>query len=67
MIESDDGYFLSQDHDCHWYVIPVQHKSEWFDFLDLDTDDPTAWDVPEWADRVGGSPSLIIFNKYKKA
>lgn len=67
MIEDHEGYYLSQDNDCHWYVIPTEHRDEWHDFLNLDTDDPTSWDVPEWAYSVGGSPSLIVFHSYERA
>lgn len=66
MIEEHEGYYLSQDNDTHWYVIPVEYEDEWRDFLDLDSDDPSSWDTPEWAEAIGGSPSNVIFHSYEK-
>lgn len=53
-------YRLTTDNDSHWYVIPVAKGDEWESFLD-DRDDPEA---PEWAVRIGGSPSLVSFEHY---
>jgi hypothetical protein len=65
MIENEEGYTLHQDNDSHWYVIPADKVPEWEEFLELDPDDPESWDAPEWAEAVGGSPSLVIFNSYQ--
>lgn len=65
MIEEYEGYFLSSDNDGHWYVIPIDKEEEWSEFMDLDEDDIASWDVPEWADAIGGAPSLVRFTDYK--
>lgn len=65
MIESKKGFILIQDNDAHWYVVPEEMKSEWFNFIELDPDDEVSLDVPEWAEAVGGSPSLITFYNYR--
>ena len=56
-----ERFFLAQDNSSHWYVIPVSKRDEWSAWLDLDGDDERAWDVPEWALRTYGAPSLVIF------
>lgn len=67
MIDAEyEGYYLSQDQDGHWYIIPVEYKDEWGDFLDLDPNDEESWDVPDWAEPIGGSPSLVVFHSYEK-
>lgn len=60
-----EDYILTQDNDCHWYVIPYEKEEEWGDFLELDPDDEDSWDVPDWAEQVGGSPSLVKFSEYR--
>lgn len=65
MFKNEDGFFLSTDNDSHWYVIPVEKETEWAEFLELDPDDEASWDIPEWAEAVGGAPSLIVFNNYR--
>lgn len=56
---------LVQDNDSHWYVIPVERLGEWESWLEigyLDEFGDPRWDwEPAWADRVGGSPSLVRF------
>lgn len=61
-----ESFYLSQDNDSHWYVIPFSKKEEWYEFLELDTDDPLSWEVPEWADSIGGSYTNVIFREYNK-
>ena len=58
---ADQRFFLSQDNDSHWYIIPVDKRVEWNDWLELDEDDEPSWMVPEFAKAVGGNPSLITF------
>ena len=65
MIEEYESYFLSQDNDSHWYVIPSEKEEDWNDFLDIDEDDEASWDIPDWADAIGGSPSLVRFPNYR--
>lgn len=54
-------FFLSQDHDCHWYMIPADKRREWSEFLSIDPDDDRSWDVPEWAHGLGGGPEQVEF------
>ena len=63
--DEDEGYTLAVDNDSHWYVIPVDKSDEWNDFVNLDPDDEESWDVPEWAEAIGGHPSLVTFTKYR--
>jgi hypothetical protein len=55
-------YCLVQDNDAHWYVIPVQNREEWYDWLEQDPYE--ASEQPEWAVSVGGSPNLVEFHNY---
>lgn len=55
-------HILVQDNDSHWYVIPRDKQAEFDEWTELDGDDEAAWDEPEWADRVGGSPTLVTFH-----
>ena len=50
-----DRYFLSSDESGQKYAVPVSRRREWNAFLDIDPDDPSSWDVPEWAIRIDGS------------
>lgn len=60
-----DEYILTRDNDAHWYVIPYEMEEEWGVFLELDPDDEDSWNVPEWAEQVGGSASLVKFSDYR--
>lgn len=57
-------YFLSQDNDSHWYVVPVSRRTDWEKWLELDPDNESAWNTPDFAEEVGGSPSLVEFETY---
>lgn len=54
-------YFLSTDCDGHWFVVPVVKKEEWNAWTSLGEDDENAWEAPEWAYSVGGSPEQVEF------
>lgn len=56
-----DRYFLSQDNDSHWFVIPVARQQEWDAWREIDSDDERAWTPPSFARAIGGSPSLVTF------
>lgn len=56
-----EKFFLDQDDDGHWYVVPVNKMPEWDDWLNLDPDDPKSWSMPTFVNYVGGSPSLVTF------
>ncbi len=55
-------YFLSQDNDCHWYVIPADKRDEWNAWCEIDPDDDLAWDPPSFAKPINGSPTLVTFS-----
>lgn len=57
-----DRHILSMDNDGHWYVIPVAKQPEWGAWLDIPSDDERAWEVPDFAKRVGGAPCLVTFS-----
>lgn len=57
-----DRFFLSQDNDSHWFVIPVARQQEWNDWLDIPEDDERAWEAPDFAKSVGGAPCLVTFS-----
>lgn len=68
-------YVLVTDDSSHWYVIPADKQDEWWDWVEYsmkfwdqqlylenpDIEDPT---LPDWAEEVGGAPSLVEFENY---
>jgi len=58
-------HILVRDNDCHWYVIPSDRRKHWSTWLELDSEDEEAWDVPEFAEAVGGSHTLVKFKEYR--
>lgn len=42
-------YFVSKDNDCHNYLIPLENRDQWEDFLELPEDDEESWSTPSWA------------------
>ncbi|MEV4606226.1 hypothetical protein MRBLMR1_001170 [Neorhizobium sp. LMR1-1-1.1] len=56
-----ERFYLSQDNDGHWYVVPVAKRQEWITWLEIPSDDDRAWTPPEFAKQVGGSPCLVMF------
>lgn len=56
-----ERYKIARDNDGHWYVIPEGREAEWGEWLALDREDVRAWDHPNWAKGIGGSPSLLTF------
>lgn len=57
-------YFLSQDNDTHWFVIPLSKEKEWDEWCNIPTDDERSWEAPKYAREIGGSPSLVKFGSY---
>ena len=55
-------YILANDDDGHHYVIPKAREKEWWDWLS--TEESTYGQLPEWAEQVGGSPTLVEFDTY---
>jgi hypothetical protein len=54
-------YILCQDDDGHWYVIPSDKEDEFYDWVDKE--DPKV--SLNYAEEVGGSPSLVTFTEYE--
>lgn len=62
----NSGYFLDQDPDCHWYVVPVSQAKaweEWLDSVDDENFDPDA--MPAGVEIVGGGPQRVTFPYYE--
>lgn len=53
---------LTQDDDCHWFIIPEAKEQEWFDWLETDSADNG--DIPDWALPIDG-PHRISFPTYQ--
>ena len=53
-------YVLSQDSDCHWYVVPAEKLGDFEQWTASDS-----WDMPVYAIQVGGAPSLVSFTDPK--
>ncbi len=62
---SKQAYFLAQDQSSHWYVVMECKRAEWDVWCEIDEDDEAAWDVPGYANRIGGSPSSVVFHDWK--
>jgi hypothetical protein len=54
-------YFLDRDSSSHWYLVPANKRKQWNAWTDLDEDDERSWDAPQWATRIGCSPTCIEF------
>lgn len=58
-------YYLEQDNSSHWYVIPVDKENEWGKWCEIPEEDEKSWEIPTFAESVGGSPSLVLFTNYE--
>lgn len=58
------NFILVQDNDCHWYVIPACCETLWNEFCDSDEEAYVYGDLPDFAEEVGGDPSLVVFSNY---
>ena len=58
-------FILVQDNDSHWFVIPETEREEWGDWRDFPDTDKRSWTPPDFAQAVGGSPSLVTFTDPK--
>jgi hypothetical protein len=54
-------YFLNTDNDSHWYLIPTEKREEWENWCELPEGDENSWNVPEWAEALGGAPNQVEF------
>ncbi|HSV90879.1 MAG TPA: hypothetical protein VLH80_07250 [Nitrospiraceae bacterium] len=57
-------YVFESDNDGHFYVIPKARMADWSQWLE--SDDAQNGIPPDWADVVGGNPSLISFPEYSR-
>jgi hypothetical protein len=55
-------FILTSDEDGHHYVIPASRQMEWGKWCSSPNYGDE--DVPDWAERVGGAPSLVEFQEY---
>lgn len=60
--KDETRYFLDQDDSCHWYLIPISKKSEWFEWC---ANQDENWDSPAWATILDGPISCITFTDPK--
>lgn len=58
---SDERFYLAQDDDYHWYVVPVAKCHEFDDWVASREPDGE----PEGVERIGGWPGLVTFTNYK--
>lgn len=58
--EVSERFFLAQDDDCHWYLVPVDKREEWSEWREIPSDDERSWDVPDFATAIDG-PHLLTF------
>jgi hypothetical protein len=47
-------YFLGYDCSGHEYAVPVEHRAEWFAWLEIPEDDERSWSVPDYATALDG-------------
>lgn len=57
---SENGFFLSQDDDSHWYIIPIERQQEWDNWRAMNDD----FSVPPYAIPVNGAPRRVVFKQY---
>lgn len=62
-MKAQGPYVLINDDDGHWYLIPEAQLSDWETWIRSD-----AWqdgEAPDYAESVGGSPSLVRIFSYQ--
>lgn len=60
-MEEDKRYFLGSDNSGHNYLVLVEKRKEWFEWLDIPEDDERSWKVPEYAKILGISLAYVTF------
>jgi len=58
---SEQSYFLDQDSDGHWYLVRVDFRAEWNEWMGLDPEDKLSWSHPHFAEQLGGHPNQVTF------
>lgn len=56
-------FILQRDDDAHWYVIPADKQEEWAEWLE--SEDAEDGILPDFAEEIGGHPSLVEFENYR--
>lgn len=64
-IDDPVEYFLGQDNSGHWYLVLASRRQEWYSWTELDDEDEAAWEAPDFAERLDGSPGRVIFSNYR--
>jgi hypothetical protein len=62
--EKSGPFVMVQDDSGHWYVIPGSRQMEFCKWVESFEDDGDGGPQPDWAERVGGAPSLVEFQEY---
>lgn len=55
-------YFLASDDDGHWFIVPVERRSDFDDWVSQDWSSELAnFQTPTYVEEVGGDPSFVTF------
>jgi hypothetical protein len=54
-------FFIDQDHDCHWYIVPEEKKIEWEEWRNLPEDNESSWETPDFAKCINGPTNIVMF------
>ena len=60
-MESKKKYYLDQDNEGHWMLVNSAYACDYQRWLEIDSDDPRAWETPPYAEKIGGNPNVIEF------
>jgi hypothetical protein len=61
---NEAGPFVLVQADGDWYVIPKSREGDFSKWSELPSDNEDAWRPPQYAERVGGAASLVVFPTY---
>lgn len=51
---SEQRFVQVRDESSHRYYIPFDRLEHWWEWSEIDEDDPASWDVPDYARRIDG-------------
>lgn len=55
-------FFLAQDNDSHWWIVPVDRHADFAAWAEADPEDANRWKPMDFfAIEVGGCPGLVTF------
>lgn len=54
-------YFLDNDDDGHWYLVPVEEREAFEEWLDSDVDEHHIFTAKAYEYMIGGHPNKIEF------